>query len=84
MQTKSFVHKHPNGGAISGQAWPNGLGIEIADTRKFNGKRRAVKGVAANRGSLGWEVVHNPGENPTIFAPVQTETAQDAWELSLQ
>lgn len=83
-KTQSFAHRHPQGGQLTGKAWSNGGGIDITDTRKLNGKRRALHGVVVNRASLGWEVVHNPGENRKVAGCFKTETAQAAWELSLQ
>ena len=80
--TTSQTTKHPAGGYLRGEASPNGLSLNVHDTRKIDGKRRSIKAVVYQRGSAGWEVVKNPGENYEVLGQFKTMTAWAAYELA--
>lgn len=72
------TNKHPSGGMLSIKRLTD-VSCEVVDTRKFAGRRRSVRGVVYQAGSLGWRVVINPGDNAQC-TNVQTTTAAGAWE----
>ena len=81
--TQSSSTRHPQGGYLTCKATPNGLGLYITDTRRFQGKRRSVKAVVYQVGCEGWAVVFNPGPNAEHAGRFLTGTADAAYEAAL-
>ena len=83
MASTIETHKHPTGGRLTIDRWPNGLGIDVVDTRKLARSRRSVRASVRNCGRDGWEVVLNPGENYRILGVYPTATADAAYEFAI-